>query len=195
MSSLAELYGNLLSHIGGIPVISTNRAGWQGTSARDATVVRLGGVQPREKRTMELRKLYTEERAVSPVVGVALLIAIAVILAAVIGAVVLGLGTGGADTPQAQLQGDYDTNASSLEVSHRGGQPIAADNVVVVENGNESPLTTESADLTSGDKLSTGQTVELNASTGSHTYDGSTITLVWEDPNSDSENILGEFEP
>jgi flagellin-like protein len=155
-----------------------------------------GGANDGERRTMEPRKLFTDERGVSPVVGVALLIAIAVILAAVIGAVVLGLGTGGADTPQAQLQGDYNTTGNTLEVTHRGGQPILADNVVVVENGDESALTAETDDLSSGDELSTGQTIALNGTgNANHNYNGSTVTLIWEDPNSDSENILEEFDP
>lgn len=154
-----------------------------------------GGANDGERRTMEPRKLFTDERGVSPVVGVALLIAIAVILAAVIGAVVLGLGTGGAQTPQAQMQADYDTSAQELNITHRGGQPISADEVVVVENGDEEALTNETKDLGTGDKFTTGQTIRLNASTGGHDYNGDTITLVWEDPNSDSENILEEFEP
>ena len=135
---------------------------------------------------MKLRALYTEDRAVSPVVGVALLIAIAVILAAVIGAVVLGLGTGGVDTPQAQLQGDYDEDAQTLNVSHNGGEPIPADHVVFVdESGGEEELT---EDLTAGDTVDFDSDSDLS-------LDGETITLLWEDPNSDSETVLERFEP
>ncbi len=41
---------------------------------------------------MEFKKLLDEDRAVSPVIGVILMVAITVILAAVIGTFVLGLG-------------------------------------------------------------------------------------------------------
>ena len=134
--------------------------------------------------------VFGDERAVSPVVGVALLIAIAVILAAVIGAVVLGLGTGGVETPQAQLQGDYDEDAGTLNVTHNGGEPISADHVVFVdEQGNEAELS---------DDLTAGTTADLE----DDDFDGhnpleneETITLLWQDPNSNSETVLERFEP
>lgn len=144
---------------------------------------------------MELRKLFTDERAVSPVVGVALLIAIAVILAAVIGAVVLGLGTTGAETPQAQLGYDYDAGNNYIDVKHQGGEPLAADEFVVVENGAKENLYDETSDLGSDDEFTAGQTITLGDGTGSHTYGGDTVSLVWQDPNGDSETVLEEFEP
>lgn len=67
---------------------------------------------------MELRKLFADEenRAVSPVIGVILMVAITVILAAVIGTFVLGLGDQVQTSPRAGItfdQGDvhiYNTN-------------------------------------------------------------------------------------
>jgi len=51
---------------------------------------------------MELTKLFTgDERAVSPVIGVILMVAITVILAAVIGTFVLGLGDNISEEPRA----------------------------------------------------------------------------------------------
>ncbi|ELK56003.1 hypothetical protein D320_01493, partial [Haloferax sp. BAB-2207] len=41
---------------------------------------------------MQIKTMFTESRAVSPVIGVILMVAITVILAAVIGTFVLGLG-------------------------------------------------------------------------------------------------------
>jgi len=41
---------------------------------------------------MEFKQLFDDDRAVSPVIGVILMVAITVILAAVIGTFVLGLG-------------------------------------------------------------------------------------------------------
>jgi flagellin-like protein len=130
---------------------------------------------------MELRKLFTDDRAVSPVVGVALLIAIAVILAAVIGAVVLGLGTGGAETPQAQLNADFD-GTDQVTLYHEGGDGLPADEVKVVnrDTGTEVDL---------GNDLSAGhsETVTLGHS------DGDDIAVVWEDPNSDSKTVVATF--
>ena len=68
---------------------------------------------------MDLKKLFTEERAVSPVIGVILMVAITVILAAVIGAFVLGLGGETQETPQASLS--FELVDGDVEVEHRGG--------------------------------------------------------------------------
>lgn len=133
---------------------------------------------------MEVHKLFTDDRAVSPVVGVALLIAVAVILAAVIGAVVLGLGTGGVETPQAQLQGEYNTSDNGAwNISHNGGEPIPADNVEFVDSSGAQvdDASFDNDELTAGETYQTGDNMS------------ETIQLVWEDPNSDSETVLEEF--
>jgi len=73
-----------------------------------------------------------QERAVSPVIGVILMVAITVILAAVIAAFVLDIGPGETD-PGAAIQFDHDADDDELELelqSLDGG----ADAVVVVES-------------------------------------------------------------
>ncbi|MEF8872712.1 MAG: type IV pilin N-terminal domain-containing protein, partial [Haloarculaceae archaeon] len=58
---------------------------------------------------MELKQLFNDDDAVSPVIGVILMVAITVILAAVIATFVLGLGEQVSDTaPQASFDFDYD---------------------------------------------------------------------------------------
>lgn len=129
---------------------------------------------------MNVRKLLTDERAVSPVVGVALLIAITVILAAVIGGVVLGLGNSSAEAPQASLQFEYDSGTSSLIISHEGGAELNSDNVVLKGDG--------SASLSSD--FSAGQTRNKSVSLSP----GDEISIVWQDPNSNDEAVIGTFE-
>jgi flagellin-like protein len=51
----------------------------------------------------KLKQFVAEKRAVSPVIGVVLMVAVVVILAAVIGAFVLGLGGNQDTTPQASF--------------------------------------------------------------------------------------------
>jgi flagellin-like protein len=132
---------------------------------------------------MKPNELLADDRAVSPVVGVAMLIAITVILAAVIGGVVLGLGTGGAETPQAQLNAQYDTPSdNNVTLNHNGGEPLPADQVRVVDESGNS--TTLSNDLTTGDSRNVGTF---------NTDDE--ITVIWDDPESDSETVIAEFEP
>jgi flagellin-like protein len=56
---------------------------------------------------IKLTTLLSDERAVSPVIGVILMVAITVILAAVIGTFVLGLGQNVQSTPSASF--DFDS--------------------------------------------------------------------------------------
>jgi flagellin-like protein len=129
------------------------------------------------KENMNVQELLTDDRAVSPVVGVALLIAITVILAAVIGGVVLGLGTTGADAPQAQLEVD----TTNDQIEHKGGDPLPANETTFQYNGSSEPL---------GSELTAGQSYDLNNTVSS----GDTVTVIWNDPNSDSSQVVAELE-
>ena len=83
-----------------------------------------------EIKTMDIKKLFNDDNAVSPVIGVILMVAITVILAAVIATFVLGLGDNLANTaPQASFSFDYTENApgdDTLDVTHEGGDSIEA---------------------------------------------------------------------
>ncbi|WP_424015697.1 type IV pilin [Halorubrum xinjiangense] len=77
----------------------------------------------------------TDDRAVSPVIGVILMVAITVILAAVIGTFVLGLGDQLGDTaPQASFEIDGE-NGSVINVTKTGGQSIEGSDLVVSVDG------------------------------------------------------------
>ena len=69
-------------------------------------------------------------KAVSPVIGVVLMVAITVILAAAIGSSVFGQGTA-QPAPQANLNiqaaginTEQDPNLASIKIEHLGGDPI-----------------------------------------------------------------------
>ena len=84
--------------------------------------------------------LLGDEKAVSPVIGVILMVAITVILAAVIGTFVLGLGQQvGKTTPQSSFSFDFDdTNigsADTLTVNHDGGDSIPAGQITFTVTG------------------------------------------------------------
>jgi flagellin-like protein len=124
---------------------------------------------------------------VSPVVGVALLIAITVILAAVIGGVVLGLGTGSADAPQASLQFEYNSSSNDhLTVSHEGGDPIDANNTEFRTSGSISMDESFNTDLAAGES----QDFDTNGNATA----GDEVSVVWTDPNSGDESVLGTWE-
>jgi flagellin-like protein len=98
---------------------------------------------------MELKHLLTaddSERAVSPVIGVILMVAITVILAAVIGTFVLGLGDQVQQTsPNAQWNWEQ-TSGGQLNVTHEGGDSIEATTLSV-----SGPSLSDPGACTSGD--------------------------------------------
>lgn len=97
-----------------------------------------------------VRKLVgeEEERAVSPVIGVILMVAITVILAAVIAAFVLDIGPGEADpTGSVDISGDATTSVT-VTLESTGGN---ADGVAIVSEDDE----VEDADIGENDVFDT----------------------------------------
>jgi flagellin-like protein len=134
----------------------------------------------KREQLQRITGLAEDDRAVSPVVGVALLIAITVILAAVIGFVVLDTSTSTTEAPNARLTF---TDNNPVTVSHEGGDSFDLENVVVkVNGGNQGNLTTYGVN---GD-FNTGDTFDVTAGTGD------TVVVLWDDPQSDREVQLGK---
>ena len=81
----------------------------------------------------------SDDRAVSPVIGVILMVAITVILAAVIGTFVLGLGDSlGDNQPSAQISADISEGGdgtASVTFEHNGGDSIDTGALRVVVDG------------------------------------------------------------
>ncbi len=105
------------------------------------------------------RGFVREEKAVSPVIGVILMVAITVILAAVIASFVFGLGAKAPKAaPQASLTVTADANATTYRsseltntsdliiITHQGGENIPwTDIKVIVEANNVSAVTNDNA--------------------------------------------------
>ncbi len=123
-------------------------------------------------------KLFEKDKkAVSPVIGVILMVAITVILAAVIGAFVLDLGSSASESaPQAQFSIDYD--GTDAIITHEGGDNVDTDSVFVTVDGSEATPTFSS------DTLKAGGTITF---TGESDDD---IRLVWESDNGDRTSTL-----
>jgi flagellin-like protein len=110
---------------------------------------------------MELTQLLKDDDAVSPVIGVILMVAITVILAAVIASFVLGLGNDATNTnPQASFSFDYeetDSNEDGAEaygivrVSHDGGDTISNNEVYLRGSGFEDTWDGSDSSDTDGD--------------------------------------------
>ena len=125
---------------------------------------------------MDLKKLFTEERAVSPVIGVILMVAITVILAAVIGAFVLGLGGDTESTPQASLNFQIVDDGEGVEVEHRGGDSFNLTNVEIAGDLDDD------AAFVDPDVLSNGNTANINGSDdplSTQASPGDRVRLIW----------------
>jgi len=109
-----------------------------------------------------------DNRGVSPVIGVILMVAITVILAAVIGTFVLGLGDSLEQAPQAQLDAEVD-DSGNLDISHNGGDSIAETELRITVEDETDDFDSSSFTLTGGDTdFNVGDTIEItSASPGS----------------------------
>nr|WP_095532149.1 type IV pilin N-terminal domain-containing protein [Halodesulfurarchaeum formicicum] len=101
-----------------------------------------------------------DDRGVSPVIGVILMVAITVILAAVIGSFVLGIGGDIQETPQASLSMS-DNGSGGITVAHQGGDTLTNSDIKVTVDGNLSD--SPSTDIGPGDTW----TLDTNVSEGS----------------------------
>ncbi|SHH02854.1 type IV pilin [Halobaculum gomorrense] len=134
---------------------------------------------------MDITQLFDEEdRAVSPVIGVILMVAITVILAAVIGSFVLGLGNSLQSTaPTANFQFEYETVAgnNTVTATHTGGDSIPESQLNLTAGTN----TTESW---SDDPVTAGVSAQVNYSTGD------TVRVIWSSEDGGTTQTLAAEE-
>ena len=147
---------------------------------------------------MKLKQLLSEERAVSPVIGVILMVAITVILAAVIGTFVLGLGENVQTTPQAKFNFDYNEGAKELTITHDGGDAIQSDEMNIVGNGTDVSWTNSlAAGMSDSYEVQAGNSTVIDGSADGSTENlvgpGDTIRVVWSDPNTDKSATLARW--
>ena len=159
---------------------------------------------------MQLKQLLNDDDAVSPVIGVILMVAITVILAAVIATFVLGLGEQVSQTsPNTSFSFDYDENVSPddswgtnannadalLTITHSGGPNLDADQVGVVgfsaDVSKGSPVYDDFSMSNEGwasDEMSAGDGVDV------YVANGDRISVVWENEEGDESATLQRFQ-
>jgi flagellin-like protein len=154
---------------------------------------------------LDIKALFADDGAVSPVIGVILMVAITVILAAVIGTFVLGLGQSVQKTaPQASFSVDLNDTKQGATITHDGGDAVSNTELYVVSSisfgsaDNGSFLVTDkdtwkhvagdgsTKDVTAGSSVTIG-----NTSTG---FGGETIRVVWQSSESEKSQTLRKFE-
>lgn len=130
-----------------------------------------------------MRRLRRSERGASPVIGVILMVAVAVILAAIIGAFVLDVGGDQSTVPSAKFTFDYN-DSGYLTITQSGGQVIDDENALElrVEYTNGSGATTQQWPL----PVSSGKTLTLDDPPKS----GTKVRVIWRGPDGDSSEIL-----
>ena len=137
---------------------------------------------------MNIKNLFTEERAVSPVIGVILMVAITVILAAVVGSFVLGLaGDVSEAAPTAQI--DFEYNDPNVVLTHEGGSSFSVDRVRLVGPETDDDLSGSNWDGTVSAGDSTGN---INIEDES---EGNTLRLVWQGSGGSSSTIARSTVP
>jgi len=151
---------------------------------------------------MDFKKLIDDESAVSPVIGVILMVAITVILAAVIGTFVLGLGDQVQDTtPRAQIGFDF-TDDSEMTVTHESGDTLETANLEVkvgsntVWDSNGIATDYDGTNANNGwstDEISAGSSLTIDDADDTDLSDN-TVRVIWSSPNSDSTATLASQE-
>jgi len=135
----------------------------------------------------KLKAVLDDDRGVSPVIGVILMVAITVILAAVIGTFVLGLGDSLEQAPQAQLDAEVDSS-DNIVINHNGGDTLAEGDITIRVEDDTGTDVSDSSITWTDSELSVGETLtaDSDASTG-NTY----TVIVVHDP---SQSILLDTE-
>ncbi len=133
---------------------------------------------------MNLKELRTDDDAVSPVIGVILMVAITVILAAVIASFVLGLGDSTESTPTATIE--FDDSGDYVEIYHENGDTLEEDRISVKVNGTTEDVL-ESGPYSSGDMIA-------NVTDGEGYGSDGEVRVVWESASGDSSTTLATHE-
>jgi len=142
-----------------------------------------------ERQTMKIKNLVTSDRAVSPVIGVILMVAITVILAAVIGTFVIGLGDDlGNTAPSASFDAAQD--GDNVTFTHRSGDRIPNETAFITVSGdvsidNSGTVLEDNDDLKNeldGDRAAVNKTLNAGSSVRIQlTGDEGTVSLVYDD--------------
>ena len=145
---------------------------------------------------MKLHELSADDDAVSPVIGVILMVAITVILAAVIGTFVLGLGSQVQSTsPNAQFTFNEESNGN-LSMTHDGGDSVDVRNLNVTYDGagdlNCQTNGSANSEWSGGDtEVTAGDACTL---ANGKLSDGDTVRIVWESDDGSNSATLADYE-
>ena len=136
---------------------------------------------------MNIKTLFDDDSAVSPVIGVILMVAITVILAAVIGTFVLGLGSNVQSAPTTQFSFDYNSGATAVDITHDGGDSIDPANLIIDADNRETWDTL-------GGETSESSVKSGNSVTGVSVSSTDTVRVIWNPQEGDTSQTLATSE-
>lgn len=132
-----------------------------------------------------------DERAVSPVIGVILMVAITVILAAVIAAFVLDLGGSVGQEAQAGVSMEFDQSQKnlSIQVTSMGNADY------VTFGGAASELDLDgSSDKLSDHTMTVGDSITVSNTTGGNSNTAGTVTAIAVIESDDTRTVVGSVD-
>ncbi|WP_302083381.1 type IV pilin N-terminal domain-containing protein [Salinibaculum rarum] len=154
-----------------------------------------------------LKALFTDDEGVSPVIGVILMVAVTVILAAVIASFVMNMGGSLSESaPQANFDYDYDADSQTLNITHDSGDSFTNENTdsLDVKIGSErftwangSASAAAEFDITAGSEITinvdgtTSGTEDVNTE-NSH-GSGTEVRVIWTANDGSSSQTVSQY--
>ena len=126
-------------------------------------------------------------KAVSPVIGVILMVAITVILAAIIGVVVLDFGGDISESPPSSTF-SMSVSDNTATITHEGGETVDGDSISILIDGDEAP-SEDVEGLEDGSSISSGNNFTVDVEDDD---EGKELRIVWE--TSDGERSVTLFQ-
>jgi flagellin-like protein len=152
---------------------------------------------------MDLKQIFADEDAVSPVIGVILMVAITVILAAVIASFVLGLGDQAQQTtPQASFSFDFDSTVDPGEGSSNGladGTDNGGDGELTVTHDGGDSIDSSRVSLTDGSEtvssaFSSSSEITAGTSYSTNIDHNDVVRVIFTGESGDSSSTLATYE-
>ena len=129
-----------------------------------------------------------DDRAVSPVIGVILMVAITVILAAVIASMTLGLGDSAQTAPTAKF--NFEQSGNNVVVTHQSGATLTEEN-----SGNITVSYTNGSPASTGPTTSLSSGISAGDEVASITADsGTEVKIIWNSPDGGTSTTLQTYE-
>ncbi|WP_225333985.1 type IV pilin [Halomicrobium urmianum] len=163
---------------------------------------------------MPIQELFERDDAVSPVIGVILMVAITVILAAVIASFVLNMGNQAQqDPPQASFSFDFTndntvsgTTYDQLTISHGSGDNLPVERVKIkgtvdlgsggtnASTGNYESDLEFTDDFSVSGEVSAGTTVTVSSDTSNNELGTETVRIIYVDEDTGQSTTLSTWE-